>query len=177
MSPRLRIPMKDFVHDIRAGLTDAAIMTKYNLTYQGLANAFKKLLEGRVITRAEIDWRPSEYYDSVILESVREFDRIDVHFHLPIVDQEEPQIQGSVEDISRGGVKVKGIESRVNEKRQFIILADRLARVDPITFEAQCRWARKENDGVSFAGFKIISISESCLEALVTLVRAFSADA
>jgi hypothetical protein len=168
--------MKDFIHDIRAGLTDAAIMTKYNLSFQGLENALRKLLEDGVISRAEIDWRPTEYYDSVILENVREFDRIDVRFHLPIVDQDDPRIQGAVADISRGGVKVEGIDSRVNDTRRFIILADQLVRVDPITFEAQCRWSRKEKDGACFAGFKIISISDGCLEDLNVLIRAFSSD-
>lgn len=47
--PKPRISAKELVEDIRAGMDDAALMTKYGLSQKGLQSAFRKLLEGQFL--------------------------------------------------------------------------------------------------------------------------------
>ena len=47
--PKREIKAKDFVNDIRSGMSDSQIRGKYNLSAQGLESAFKKLLEAKAV--------------------------------------------------------------------------------------------------------------------------------
>lgn len=89
---------------------------------------------------------------------------------LPIFDVDDPTIEGSVQDISETGVQISGITMKVNEKRTFIIQVDEISDIKPFSFDAECRWIRKEGpDQVCIAGLEIISISDKDREELKTI--------
>jgi hypothetical protein len=173
MSPSLKIAAADIVKDIRSGLTDAAIMAKYNISGDALQRALKQLVDEGFISRAEFDWRPTEYYDSVIIQNFRRHSRIALNVRLPIIDANDPAAEGVVRDISEKGVRTMGIQAEVNDVRSLVVLADELARIDPFGFEACCRWAGKDR-GTYLAGFEIIDISEKSLSDLKELIHALS---
>jgi hypothetical protein len=173
VSPKLRIKAKDIIADLRSGITEAALMTKYNISSEALQKALTQLLEDGYISQAEYDWRPTEYYDDVIIESMRELPRLKLDLDVPVLDTDDPVIQGLVRDITERGLKVEGIPCRVDETRRLAILTDQLARIDPVEFEANCRWVSKDSDDKYIAGFQITRISEKSLSDLRALIQAF----
>jgi hypothetical protein len=68
MATKRTINANEIVKDIRSQMTDLQLMSKYVLSERGLASVMKKLLEAKLITQFEYDWRPVEYDDTVILD-------------------------------------------------------------------------------------------------------------
>ncbi len=64
------VPSKHAVADIRAGMSDAALMQKYDLSAKGLQSLFRKLRAANLITAIEFDTR-SARKDPAISEEVR----------------------------------------------------------------------------------------------------------
>jgi hypothetical protein len=62
------ISAQDFVKDLRSRMTDAQLMDKYRLSAVGLERVLKKLFDAKLITQSELDWRPVDYEDTVILD-------------------------------------------------------------------------------------------------------------
>ena len=52
---------KEILQDIRAGMDDAALMIKYQLSAQGLQSVFKKLIAAGALNQAELDGRSSPH--------------------------------------------------------------------------------------------------------------------
>ncbi len=57
MTEKPRINARDAVIDIRSGASDAELMEKYGLCAKGLQSLFRKLIEVKAITEAELDRR------------------------------------------------------------------------------------------------------------------------
>ncbi len=55
--PKPQLSAKEILQDLRAGMDDAALMEKYNLSAQGLQSAFNKLIAAGVLKQAELDQR------------------------------------------------------------------------------------------------------------------------
>jgi hypothetical protein len=68
MATKRTINAKEIVNDIRSGMTDLQLMAKYTLSERGLESVLRKLLEAKIITKAEVDWRPVDYDDTVFLD-------------------------------------------------------------------------------------------------------------
>lgn len=68
MTTHKKISAGDFVKDLRLQMTDAELMDKYRLSAKGLKSVLDKLLEAKLITQAEHDWRPVDYEDTVVLD-------------------------------------------------------------------------------------------------------------
>jgi putative two-component system response regulator len=54
--------------DIRAGLDDAALMKKYNISYKGLQSLLEKLVSAGVVSQKEVDERRFQRDESVIID-------------------------------------------------------------------------------------------------------------
>ncbi len=52
-----KITATEILADLRAGLDDPALMSKYNLSSEGLQSLFKKMLKAGVVTREDLDSR------------------------------------------------------------------------------------------------------------------------
>ncbi len=68
MAARKVIIAAEVVRDIRSRMTDLELMEKYKLSRRGLDSLLKKLLAVKLITPEELDWRPVEYDDAVVLD-------------------------------------------------------------------------------------------------------------
>lgn len=68
MSSKRIVRAADIVADIRARKTDLQLMEKYRLSREGLQRVMKKLLDAKLITLPEYDWRPMGYDDTVVLD-------------------------------------------------------------------------------------------------------------
>lgn len=62
----------DAVRNIRAGTDDAALMKRYNISFQGLQSLFGKLIGSGAITQAEIDERKRRGVEDSVIIDVKE---------------------------------------------------------------------------------------------------------
>ena len=68
MATKRTLNAKEIVNDIRSRMTDVQLMAKYALSERGLESVLRKLLEAKLITSSEFNWRPLEYDDTVSLD-------------------------------------------------------------------------------------------------------------
>ena len=68
MATKRTINAKEVVRDIRSHMTDEELMAKNRLSARGLQSVLRKLLEAKLITQSEFDWRPVDYDDTVFLD-------------------------------------------------------------------------------------------------------------
>ena len=52
---KVKIDAKTALEDIRAGMSDSALMDKHKLSAMGLQSLFDKLLQAGVVSRSELD--------------------------------------------------------------------------------------------------------------------------
>lgn len=174
MAPKRTIKGREIVADIRSGMTDNQLMDKYNLSEGALKNIFRKLVDAGAIREDELRERIPKERLATYTEKERDFQRNYVFVRLPVYDMENLINEGQVVDISERGLQVLGIPATVGETKGFLIQADYFADVFPFSFEAECKWASKNEAGEWTAGFKIVKISEGGLEELQKLIRMLS---
>jgi hypothetical protein len=169
MLPKREIKAKDFVNDLRSGMSDSELRGKYNLSAQGLQSAFKKLLEAKAVRTSELFGRVSLQDDTVAIATTRLFPRDELDFPFPIYlcEGTRPTAKGVIKDITEKGLKVSGIEVKVDEVKTFAIPSDKFSQVDPFAFRAICRWV--DEDGCT--GFQITQISKRGSGELEKLIR------
>jgi len=174
--PKKRIiDARSFLEDLRSGMKDADLMAKYSLTGKGLQSALRKMVAAGVLESVELESRSIEYTDSVGVQGLRRLDRNPLDFPLPIYDENNPQIRGIVHDITEKGVGTVGIRTQAHDVRVFAIPANEFFLVEPVVFEAKCRWTRTDKiDGSLLAGFEIITVSRGNLKALRKLIQALT---
>jgi len=157
---RKQIQANEVVTDIRSGLGDDGIMTKYSISEKGLKALFKKLLAMKLITHDEL-CRGSSFYERRIdrIKS-RGHPRADLVVEIPIYDVTSGTM-GIVRDISEKGFRVAGISAKVGDERWFQIPVDRYILADPLMVIAECRWVavKGRNKKYAVAGFELKDVS------------------
>jgi hypothetical protein len=175
MPEKRTIDARSFVEDLRSHMSDADLMNKYKLTVKGFQSALKKLVAAGVVASTELDGRSFECTDSVGVQGLRLLDRSLLDFPLPIYEENDPAVRGIVHDITEKGIGTVGIETEERDIRVFAIPADEFFLVEPVVFEANCRWAKRDDEsGSIMAGFEIINVSKGSLTALRKLIQALT---
>ena len=174
MPPKRSISAKDIVNDIRGGLADTELMEKYHLSSRGLQSLFRKFVEGKFVSRAELDVRTSLDQDTAEVTGVRRYRRRYPVLPATVHEPGNPETKGMLRDITERGVGITGIEASVDEIRTFVIRAGSLSGFEPFQLQAICRWAKKGDDGKHTAGFEITSISRENLQGLRDLIQGFT---
>ncbi len=167
------IKAKDVVNDIRNGLSDPQLMSKYGVSPKGLQGIFTKLVKAKAILPEELfDRAPLLADDSVTVESIRMDPREKLEITIHVSDAADSKQKGILRDLSLAGVGVRGIETRKGEVRTLVVTASSLFPVDSFSFEALCRWVRRRrSDGTIDAGFEITNISGEAKKQLKTIIR------
>jgi hypothetical protein len=175
MSSKRQINGRDFVNDIRTGLSDTELMQKYGLSARGLQSIFGKLIDAKAIDPAEI-YERSAFGDSTVdVEVIHLSLRGHPSFTPSIYEAVNPEVIGTVRKITEKQLEVVGIEAGFDETKTLIIMIGRHMKVEPVFLKAKCRWCRKEPPGGQHvAGFEITSISEDNLRELKKLIRIVS---
>jgi hypothetical protein len=89
-----------------------------------------------------------------------------------IYDVSNPEVKGQVRDITRKGVGVERIASRMYEIKTLVISVDDYDGISPFGFQAECRWTELDHrSGEYLAGFEITKISDRSLQELLKLIR------
>jgi len=172
-----KIKARDIVNDIRAGVTDADLMSKYRLSSRGLQSAFDKLVEAGAIRLEEIYGRSPSDDDTVRIDDLRDLPRHYLALAVSIFEPTRPEVKGKLREITEQGIGVIGIEARIGDTKSLVIPSGRFMEADRIWFEATCVWARMKGPGSeSIAGFQITKISDKDLENLRQLIRLLALD-
>jgi hypothetical protein len=177
------IKAADIINDLRGGMSKLELMEKYRVSPKALGMVLKELATLDFMTASEPHEPPRALvYDVEALDGIRLLPRYPLTIVLPILiyggvyDSNKARVmqkQGVVRDITEKGVGVRGIKARVEEVKTFVIPANDFFEIDPIVFEAMCRWiGPKEPESESVAGFEIVNISETAAQDLRKLVRA-----
>ncbi len=191
MSSKREIHARDFIQDLRAGMSDEELQEKYKLTTKGLQSTFRKLVLARALSEEEIARSREDGPEPAIVGDMRALPRIPVPFRLPIHDVKHPDIKGvvkeiyaaqdrepagSVRNISEKGISVVGVATEPGETKTFLILGDDSGEVDPFMFTAECRWSEELFDsGDPVAGFLIVDIADEGLAEMKKLIRVLEA--
>jgi hypothetical protein len=172
MGPKRQIPARSVVADIRAGMTNAQLMTKYRISSSALEKIFEKFLDANMITARDLDGRLLSPPQSVVHDSVRQESRCYTIMRLPITDLDNLDADCYVTDLTEKGLQIANLSTNVGERKNLLIQASEFADVQPFSFEAECRWARTATDtDPGVAGFEITRISEEGLHQLRELMQ------
>jgi hypothetical protein len=175
MSPKRQVNGQEIVNDLHAGLSDTELMQKYRLSSRGLQSVFRKLLNAKAVTPADI-YERSPFDDTTVdVDSISQSIIGYTALSASVYDVRNPEILGSVLDLTEQVMESRGIEAGFNETRTFIVLVGRAAKIEPILLKAKCRWCeREETTGQYRAGFDILSISPEGMKDLKKLIRALA---
>ncbi len=175
MSAKRVVNAKDIVDDIRAGMSDKQLMTKYRLSSKGLQSAFTKLINNRILTVEEVYGQPRSTDDDTDTVIIDDMTLIQKHFltvTAPIYEADKPEIKGRLHEVTERGLTVIGIQARIGEEKFFVIPCKEFMSADRIDFRAECLWANvKPGTGQRISGYQITSISKESLARLRNLMQ------
>ena len=167
------------IEDLRSGMADWELQVKYKLSTQALQTIFKKLVERRAISHAELYESSPLYRERIDCIKPREHCRTDIWFYVPVCDVNDSMI-GVLRDISQNGLRVAGIDVSVGEVKAFQIPVDIFRGRAPIRMTAQCKWVETKGRVKQYtvAGFEIIGLSDddSQILSVWTNVLSFGCD-
>ena len=174
MASRAKISAAEFVQDLRSGLTSCELMDKYSLTARELDGVLGQ------IKKAFAD--PAELYGRSRLNEVNEkttrfrfLRRHKIYLPVLIYDSKDPTIRGEVRDISEKGIRIQKMDTKLDEIKSLVVLANEYFSIDPFGFQAQCRWTSPTTvDRGMLAGFEIIEISEESLNSLAKFIETYA---
>lgn len=179
MPPKRKIKATELVEYIRSGMTDSELMARFQLSSEGLRQILNQLVEAKVMSATELygrsDPKPVTEEDRVRL---RRSARIRMELPLRIYEVEYSTIksEGRVRDISETGLGVRGIDAEPDETKTFLVVADKSLQLDPIVFQAQCRWVKREgSEREPIVGFEIQNIPDSSAQGLQMLIERLNA--
>ena len=169
-----RIRISEIVSDIRSGLSDSQLIEKYQISAKGLQSLFMKLLEAQAVTNEELKCRMGFYDDTGTLdfENLQLTPEQELTCLVPVYDDSNPEIRGSICEIQENGFIIDGIASTPGDARKFVVEAGVFFPIDSFALEAVCKWSRNEGpDDSPVSAYEIANISKEDRGKLVDLVR------
>jgi hypothetical protein len=110
-------------------------------------------------------------HPSGMWENRRKATRKYMLFKIPAYDAKTRRFLGLVQDIAEKGVQLFGIKVDVDTTRTLIIQASDFVKSTPLSFDAICRWSRREHpQGYYVSGFEIVNITPENRKALQRLM-------
>jgi hypothetical protein len=174
MAARAKISAAEFVQDLRSGLTSCELMDKYSLTARELDGVLAQIKKA-FGDPAELYGRSTPNGENEKTTRFRFLRRHKIDLPVLIYDFENPTIRGEVLDISEKGVRIQKMDTKRNEIKSLVVLANEYFSIDPFGFQAQCRWTSPTGDERgTLAGFEIINISEDSLKSLAKFIETYA---
>lgn len=171
MTTGKKIKAGDIAKDLRSGLSDAELMTKYQLSVKGLLNLYKSALDARVIEASELQSRFASCESLVALEDCRSLPRLTVRKSIEIHEYDKPETRGIVANVTEKGLRIEALECRTGEIKTFVVPAHETLGVRRLALEAKCRWHELPDSGSPTAGFEITKVLKGDLQEFVERVK------
>ena len=176
--PKRTIKIREIVQDIRSGLTYLDLLEKYRLSSRQFQKVFSKLLKRGALEPSQLvsslpvvkmkDYQVNSNHN----EDNRRLIRDKVDFPLPVCKKDDRFVTGTIRDISERGIQIQGIVVNEGDVKTFIIPEHEPFVIEPVEFDAICRWAKKlDNDQECIAGFEVLKFSQGSLVDILVLMR------
>ncbi len=164
-----RIRAADIVRDIREGLSDIELMAKYNLTLKGFLSLLRRSLEAKILDPSEIATRFASY-EEILIDDNRTIPRFKVQESIQIQEYKRPDIQGLLTEISENGVRIQGISGSPGDIKILAVSARESLGINPLVFEAECKWSSRESSGTVHAGYETRRVLKGDFSELVSRI-------
>ena len=172
MIRKRKIRPREVLDEIRSGVSEAELRTKYRLSAKGVERLFNLLVANGTIDQSELFEKYPFYKRKLSHVEQRWEPRVGLNGKVNIYDVLRSST-GTLRDISEKGFRTAGIECNVGESKSLLIDLQPLIKSDPVLVVAKCRWA--ETRGLSrkyvTAGFEIIEISDSDSKVIRSLIE------
>jgi len=161
MPKQRKIKGKEVITDLRAGLTPAELMAKYQLSPAGLRKIFRIILDASIMNKEEIESLPGLYKVAPGTKGLRRYPRKRIDFPFWVyagIDQHEA---ARILDISERGIKIIGMRIKPGDVGTFVARFGVPGAGQPVVFEAVCRWVDDTDKDTKqwVAGLEITRIS------------------
>lgn len=175
VGPTRKIKAAEIISDLLGDLNPVEIMKKHNLSMKALETVIRKLVDSRKLKISDIGRKFPSLESASSVTPVRKIEREYIELALPIYDVKNPRRRGVIRNISEKGMGIAGIEAREGEIIEFVIPADILLGIGPISMETACRWIGLKGKSRYFSGgFEITVITDDNLHMLRELIRFLS---
>lgn len=153
------INISEIAEDIRSGLNGTQLMEKYRMSPRALRWVSAMLISSGSLTWQEIYDKLCVTYTDLVPDKPRGAKRYPVLFDCNIYEPDNEGILGRVRDISYKGVGVLGVQAKVGDTKTLVVPKDDFGEFAAFTFDAECRWTKRDPAGEFVAGFEISYIS------------------
>jgi len=178
MPKRNRTNGRRILADIRSGMGDIPIMERHGLSPRLYSLILDNLRRSGSIGDDEAESRIASCGGLAGQRERRRFERHHLLYRVPVHSSHDPDVRGTLDDISENGLRVSGIEAEVDELVSFLIFGEAFLVHPSFGLDAICRWSRQASPSTPcVAGFEITDISRECLDALKHLVTTLAVEA
>ncbi len=171
MIRKRRIRPREVLDEIRSGISEAELRTKYRLSAKGVERLFNLLVANGTIDQSEL-FQNCPFYERKLSHVEQRWEpRVSLKGKVYIYDVLRSS-SGTLRDISEKGFRAAGIDCNVGESKSLLIDLQPFIKADPVLVVAICRWAETRGNSRKYinAGFEIIEISDSDSEVLRSLI-------
>ena len=165
------INTNEIADDIRSGLDRTKLMEKYRMSPRALRWVSTTLISSGILTWQEIYDKLCTTYKDLAPDKPRGEKRYPVLFDCNIYEADNGSVMGKVRDIAYKGVGVLGIQAKVGDTKTLVVPGDEFGEFATFTFDAECRWTKRDPSGDFLAGFEISYISIGNLKELQLLLH------
>ena len=172
MIRKRKIRPREVLDEIRSGISEAELRTKYRLSAKGVERLFNLLVANGTIDQSELFQKYPLYERKVTHVEQRWEPRVSLKGKVYIYDVLRSS-SGTLRDISEKGFRAAGINCSVGESKSLLIDLQPFIKADPVLVVAICRWAETRGNSRKYitAGFEIIEISDSDSKVLRSLIE------
>lgn len=165
------IIISEVARDIRSGLSKQKLMEKYHVTPRGLLWISMELIIAGALSGQEVYGKLFSSWSELISLTMRRSERHKVDFYVPLCVMSEPDIVGSIRDVSERGLGTMGIRAAVGETKTLCILGDSFGEVGSSVMDARCAWSGKDPRGVYLSGFELDETSIAGMQEIQLLIK------
>jgi len=130
------------------------------LSARCLESVFGKIVNSGCFTLDEIYVDRQVGRHEAVLSDMRKLQRHVLLVPLTIYERINPELKGSLHDVTEEGLGISGFQARVGETRSFVVPCRPHLDIDAIRLDAKCIWSLAEsNPEECKSGFQVIDIS------------------
>ena len=172
MIRKRKIRHQEVLNEIRSGISEAELRTKYRLSAKGVEGLFNLLVANGTIDQSELFQKYPFYERKVTRVDRRSEPRVSLKGRVP-VQALLGSSTGTLRDISGKGFRAAGIKCEVGDSGSFLIDVEPLIKADPVLVVARCKWAEIRGHSAKYvaAGFEMLNVSERDSKVLRSLIE------
>jgi transcriptional regulator with AAA-type ATPase domain len=166
--PIIKMRGSELATDLCSGMSDHQLMEKYGLTPETLNSVFLHAIQSGIAGVSELLGRNGIAELQVQIENSRKLHRYSVPFPVTVKEYHQLQNQGTIIDISTGGMRTKGLRAASGKILRLEIPVDWYGVDNSLLLEANCRWCKEtESHAGPVAGFEILHVIRGDFRSLL----------